>query len=333
MATPRPVIYHIYCFWRENWLRHVDSQHSLRFTRIATVAAVLCLPLFARPALAQIATTGMISGTVSDPTGSAIAGAQVTITNTATGAALETVSNSTGSFTQVGLTAGQYEVAVSHPGFTTFRETGIALESVGEYAVTAVLKVGAESSAVTVSAGATAVQTTTPEISSIVSAEETEALPLNGRNYQGLGSLMPGVVNNSPVAGLGTGGFNTANAINVNGQGLGGSLYLLDGVWNTSSTNHNQTNIMPSTPLWAAASSWCRPRAAPTISTAAFGSSFATPPSMTATTSAPPFLPSIRTSSDGKWADLFSSRVSTPGTTTKRSFITTSRSSDSNRSQ
>jgi len=245
MATPRRVIYHIYSFWRENCLRHVDSQQSLSFSRTATIAAMLCVPLFARPALAQIATTGMISGTVSDPTGSAIAGAKVTITNTATGAALETVSNSTGSFTQVGLTAGQYEVAVSHPGFTIFRETGIALESVGEYAVTAVLKVGAESSAVTVSAGATAVQTTTPEISSIVSAEETEALPLNGRNYQGLGSLMPGVVNNSPVAGLGTGGFNTANALNVNGQGLGGSLYLLDGVWNTSSTNHNQTNIMP----------------------------------------------------------------------------------------
>ena len=74
-------------------MRHVDSQH-LSFTRTALIAAMLGLPLFVRPALAQIATTGMISGTVSDPTGSAIAGAKVTITNTATGAALETVSNS-----------------------------------------------------------------------------------------------------------------------------------------------------------------------------------------------------------------------------------------------
>jgi hypothetical protein len=43
----------------------------------------------------------------------------------------------------------------------------------------------------------------------------------------------------------GVGGFNTTNVLNVNGQGQGGSLYLLDGVWNVSSENHNQTNIMP----------------------------------------------------------------------------------------
>ena len=68
---------------------------------------------------------------------------------------------------------------------------------------------------------------------------------MNGRNYSGLGSLMPGVVNNSPMSPPGTGGFNTTNVLNVNGQGQGGSLYLLDGVWNVSSENHNQTNIMP----------------------------------------------------------------------------------------
>jgi hypothetical protein len=209
------------------------------------MASILWVVILSPATLAQIVTTGMISGTVSDPTGSAIAAAKVTITNTATGAALETLSNATGSFSQVGLTAGQYEVAVSHPGFTVFRETGISLESVGAYTVNVVLKIGSESAAITVLASSTAVQTTSPEISSTVSAEEAEALPLNGRNYQGLGSLMPGVINNSPVAGLGTGGFNTFNALNVNGQGLGGSLYLLDGVWNTSSINHNQTNVMP----------------------------------------------------------------------------------------
>jgi hypothetical protein len=209
------------------------------------MASILWLVILSPATLAQIVTTGMISGTVSDPTGSAIAAAKVTITNTATGSALETLSNATGSFSQVGLIAGQYEVAISHPGFTVFRETGISLESVGAYTVNAVLKIGPESAAVTVLASSTAVQTTSPEISSTVSAEEAEALPLNGRNYQGLGSLMPGVINTSPVAGLGTGGFNTFNALNVNGQGLGGSLYLLDGVWNTSSINHNQTNVMP----------------------------------------------------------------------------------------
>jgi hypothetical protein len=224
-------------------MRQVDSHRSPALCPGLTL--ILAMAIAPAAMLGQVATTSMIDGTVSDPSGSAIAGAKVIITNTATGAAFETVSNSIGSFSQVGLTAGQYAVDVFHPGFSTFKETGISLESVGTYTVNAVLKVGAENAAVTVSASANAIQTTSAEISSTVSAEEAEALPLNGRNYQGLGSLMPGVYNNSPVAGLGTGGFNTANALSVNGQGLGGSLYLLDGVWNTSSANHNQTNIMP----------------------------------------------------------------------------------------
>ncbi|HKE21112.1 MAG TPA: carboxypeptidase regulatory-like domain-containing protein [Bryobacteraceae bacterium] len=228
-------------------MRHVESRSSqqmcARWTLPAMLAAGL-LPLQA-PLHAQVSTTSMINGTVTDPSGSAVAGAKVTITNSASEAKWETISNSVGSFSQPGLGTGQYEVSITSPGFKTFREVGIALESAGVYTVTAVMNVGDTSAAVTVSASATAVQTSSPEISSTVSAEETEALPLNGRNYEGLGSLMPGVYNNSPVAGLGTGGFNTTNALSVNGQGLGGSLYLLDGVWNTSSENHNQTNIMP----------------------------------------------------------------------------------------
>jgi hypothetical protein len=229
-------------------MRQVETRNSrpLYSQRCPSIIAVfLFLAMLHAPARGQMTTTGMINGTVTDATGAAIVGARVAITNKATGAVSETVANSLGSFSYVGLPAGQYEVAVSHPGFTTFKETGITLESVAVYTVNAVLKVGNESAAVTVSASSASVQTTTAEISSTVSGEEAEALPLNGRNYQGLGSLMPGVVNNSPVAGLGTGGFNTTNALNVNGQGLGGSLYLLDGVWNTSSANHNQTNIMP----------------------------------------------------------------------------------------
>ena len=228
-------------------MRQVESRSSRKppAARNTLLATVACLLLLHVPVQAQVSTTSMINGTVSDPSGSAIAGAKVTITNTASGASWETVSNYIGSFSQVGLAPGQYEVSIASPGFNTFKETGIALESVGVYTVTAVMKVGDANASVTVSASVAVVQTTTAEISSTVSGEETEALPLNGRNYSGLGSLMPGVVNNSPMSPPGTGGFNTTNVLNVNGQGQGGSLYLLDGVWNVSSENHNQTNIMP----------------------------------------------------------------------------------------
>ena len=101
-------------------MRHVESLCS-------RIAAVLCLAM--APAYGQVSTTGLINGTVADPTGSAIAGAKISITNTATGAVSETIANSSGGFSQVGLTAGQYEIAMAHPGFNTFKETGISLES------------------------------------------------------------------------------------------------------------------------------------------------------------------------------------------------------------
>ncbi|HEY3839533.1 MAG TPA: carboxypeptidase-like regulatory domain-containing protein [Bryobacteraceae bacterium] len=145
-------------------MRQVDAQFSAGTRkRHLAILFLLLLPGFASlPSAAQVATTGVINGTVSDPSGSAIDGARVTITNSNTGAATETVTNSLGSFTQVGLTPGQYQISISHPGFSTMKETGISLESVAVYTVKAVLKVGAESAAVTVSASAAAVQTSTP---------------------------------------------------------------------------------------------------------------------------------------------------------------------------
>ena len=218
---------------------HEESRCSrfCKFAFLSALATLLCH--------AQITNTGIINGTVTDPAGSAVVGAKVTITNTATGVASETVSNSAGSFTKVGLPSGQYEVAVTNQGFNTFKETAIYLEPAAVYTVNVALQVGAVTNSVTVTASSTAVQTSSSEISNTVSGEEVEALPLNGRNYQGMGSLMPGVVNTSPQAAMGTGGFNTSNALNVNGQGSSGSLYTVDGIWNENTGNMTQTTIMP----------------------------------------------------------------------------------------
>ncbi len=194
---------------------------------------------------AQLTTTGIIKGRVTDPSGLVVAGASVSITNTGTGTVTNTVSNAAGSFTQVGLSSGNYEVNVSATGFNSLKQTGIYLEPAAVYTLNVALQVGTVATAVTVAAGSAEVQTTTAEISSTVSGEEVEALPLNGRNYQGMGSLMPGVVNTSPQAAMGTGGFNTSNSLNVNGQGSSGSLYTIDGIWNENTGNMTQTTIMP----------------------------------------------------------------------------------------
>lgn len=194
---------------------------------------------------AQLTTTGTINGTVVDQSGSPVAGAKVSIANAGTASTTQAVSNSAGSFSTVGLQPGNYEVTVASPGFSSFKEVGIYLEPAGVYTVNVALQLGTVTSTVTVTASAAAVQTTTNEISNTVSGQEVEALPLNGRNYQGIGSLMPGVINTSPQAAMGTGGFNTSNSLNVNGGGSSGSLYALDGIWNENTGNMTQTTIMP----------------------------------------------------------------------------------------
>jgi hypothetical protein len=194
---------------------------------------------------AQLTTLGTINGTVIDPSGLAVVGATVSITNIDTGTLSEAVSNAVGAFSKVGLPSGHYDVSVTAAGFNSFKETGIYLDTAAVYTVNVGLQVGSVTTAVTIAANSTAVQTTTAEVSNTVSGQEVEALPLNGRNYQGMGSLMPGVINTSPVAAMGTGGFNTSNALNVNGQGSSGSLYTVDGIWNENTGNMTQTTIMP----------------------------------------------------------------------------------------
>ncbi len=94
-------------------------------------------------------------------------------------------------------------------------------------------------------ASGTEVQTSTSEVSSLVSAKQVGTLPLNGRNYQALSALMPGVVNQSAGTALGTGGYTTSNAMVVGGLPTNTTFYALDGVWNENTGSMGQTAITP----------------------------------------------------------------------------------------
>lgn len=222
-----------------------EVKRRLLHIEVAALAFTILILSGGQPCHAQLTTTGTVNGTVVDQAGAVVPDAKVIIKNVGTGNATETTSNGDGRFSQVGLPAGNYEVEVSKAGFGTLKQTGIHLEPAGVYTANVGLQVGTVTNTVTVTASAAVVQTTTSEISNTVSGEEAEALPLNGRNYQGMGSLMPGVINTSPQAAMGTGGFNTSNSLNVNGQGSSGSLYTIDGIWNENTGNMTQTTIMP----------------------------------------------------------------------------------------
>ena len=201
----------------------------------------------------QITTTGTISGIVVDQSGAVVPGANIKITETDTMTVMQTVSNASGNFVQMGLSSGHYEVSVSESGFAAYRETNIYLEPMATYSVHATLKPSDVSTTVTVSSATAQVQTVTPEISNTISGEEAQELPLNGRNFEQLGSLMPGVINTSPVATMGTGGYSTVNTLQVNGgtqTGSGGSnesgaIYYLDGLWISSNVVHDENIVTP----------------------------------------------------------------------------------------
>ncbi len=223
----------------------IASRRSTVCLRTPVSVFIICLLMTGPLCRAQLSTTGTIAGTVVDQNGAVVVGASVTITNKGTNAITTATTNSTGSYSVVGLSNGYYDVTITGQGFGTFVETSIYLEPAATFTVSAVLRPGTTTASVTVSASSAPVQTTTSEISNMVSGEEAADLPLNGRNYEGLGQLMPGVINTSPDSAMGIGGFATSNYLNINGGGASGTLYTVDGIWNENTGNMTQTTITP----------------------------------------------------------------------------------------
>ncbi len=211
---------------------------------LAAVFLAFCL-------LAALANAQNVSSTINgfavDNTGAVVPGALVTITNQGTGAKVETRTNTEGAFSMTGLSSGTYDVTITKEGFNTYTEKDIFVGPTVVRSVNASLAVGSVSTAVTVEASAAQVQTTTSTVSNYVAQQQVQELPLNGRNYQSLSALMPGVLNLNvgQSSAQGTGGFGTSNLMSINGMGQSGTLYELDGVWNMNTGNMTQTTITP----------------------------------------------------------------------------------------
>ena len=212
--------------------------------RLAAFGVALFLALPA-PAWAQLSTSATIAGTVTDSTGAVVPQASITIINEATGERRTTESNKDGGFAVPGLGIGTYSVTVTKQGFQRYTEKGIVLHPAIVTAVNPALSVGSVVSEVTVSASAAQVQTSTHEISSEVSGQQVGTLPLNGRNYQSLAALMPGVTQLTPDTALSIGGGVVSNVVSVNGMGFTGTMYYLDGIWNMNSGSFAATTITP----------------------------------------------------------------------------------------
>jgi len=207
--------------------------------------ALLALAVSSCFLVGQVSTAGSIRGSVTDASGGAVTNAPVTVTNEQTNVQIRTATNDSGGFVVPGLNPGNYTVTITQQGFQTYQETHILLSPAQVASVNAVLQVGQVAQSINVEAAIAQVQTTTAEVSSQVTATQASTLPLNGRNYQALSFLMPGVTNQAPDTALNQGGFLTSNTISVNGMGINGTQYYLDGIWNMNTGSMNQTTITP----------------------------------------------------------------------------------------
>jgi hypothetical protein len=179
--------------------------------------------------MAQTSTT-TLSGTVYDPSGAVVGGAEVTATNDATGVPFKQNTNEAGLYSFPSIGVGTYTVTVEIPGFKTARVTGITL-NVGTPAVRNItLELGAAAETVSVEAAPITVNTSNATLGNIVERAAVVTLPLNGRNPLNLIVLEPGVVQTG------------STGVNVNGlRGQSGNV-TIDGIEANEASNPTPVN-------------------------------------------------------------------------------------------
>jgi hypothetical protein len=148
--------------------------------------------------------TAQINGKVTDPSGAAVPGAQITVTQTATNAVRTTSSGTDGSYVLPDLPIGPYTLDVSKEGFTKYRQAGIVLEVSSNPTIDLSLKVGNVSEQVLVEANAVQVETQETGIGQVIDNQRVLELPLAARNSQQLIIMAGGAVGGGAVASANT---------------------------------------------------------------------------------------------------------------------------------
>lgn len=188
---------------------------------------VLCLCLASSIALAQ-STNATISGGVTDPQGNLIPNAEVVIANDATGVLYSAKTNGSGMYLVPILPPGHYHVQVSKPGFKTIIKADVLLNVQSAVALNFTLPIGATSESVTVDASTPALNTTDASVSTVVDQKFVANIPLNGRSFQDLISMTPGVVTQTPQNT--SQGVGVSGDFSVNGQRTQSNYYTVDGI-------------------------------------------------------------------------------------------------------
>jgi hypothetical protein len=192
-------------------------------------------------------TNGVISGTVTDPSGAALPGATVQVKNVSTGVIRTVTTNEVGRYRVPDLLVGQYEVQATLSGFRTVVESAIPLTVGSERLVNFSLPIGQAQETVTVESQIAQVDTTSAAVATLVEAKQISDLPLNGRNYTQLIALAPGVLQTPPT--FPSGFYGRGADYSVSGSRPEGQAFLLDNTNVQNFWNHGPGSAVLGTTL------------------------------------------------------------------------------------
>jgi Carboxypeptidase regulatory-like domain len=225
----------------------ISSSRQYKFRALGTFRCIrliftfaLLLAASAWPA-AHAQVSASISGVVTDPSGAAVPAATVTSKNVETGVLRTANTDGDGRYLILALPVGQYEVTASKASFRESTRRGIQLNVGQEASINIPLQVSTVKAAVSVSEDVPVVNTTTSDISGLVGAQQIKQLPLNGRSYDLLLPLNPGIVNftSQKTGGTGISNSSTANNFAVSGNRPQQNIFLLNGVEYTGAAENN----------------------------------------------------------------------------------------------
>jgi len=205
-----------------------------------------CIFAFCVPVALFAQDTASITGTVTDPTGAAIPGAQVTLTSVDHGINRSATTNSTGDYLFAALPIGSYNLTVAASGFKRFQAAGVVLRVAQKSRVDVAMQVGAASTEVTVQGSSVAqVETQSSDLGGTVTGKEISQLELNGRNFTQLITLVPGVSNQTgqDEAGVGVSGN---VSFSVNGGRTEYNNWEMDGGDAMDNGSNLTLNVYPS---------------------------------------------------------------------------------------
>src|ERR1700728_1145650 len=195
-----------------------STSNRIRILGLVSLALALCLPLPAQT------TTGQILGSVTDPTGAGIAGAAVLVTDTQHGTTRTATTGASGDYAVPELQPGTYKIRAEAKGFRTVERPNIVIEVAQDLRVDMSLPTGSVNETVVVTDEIPLVDSVSSTLGGILSNAEINDLPLNGRNYENLLQLRPGVMRYPG------GGFSTTSD---NGLRAEDNAYFVEGLFNS----------------------------------------------------------------------------------------------------